>query len=58
MMSRVLLVRSRRKAVGGRGAEVGSVPQLQERERELILTWCAGGTRDGRAGELLQYSSD
>ena len=28
------------------------------RERELILTWCAGGTRDGRAGELLQYSSD
>ena len=30
MMSRVLLVRSRRKAVGGGGADVGSIPQLQE----------------------------
>ena len=28
------------------------------RERELVLTWCAGGTRDGWAGELLQHSSD
>ena len=56
MISRVLLVRSRRKAVGGKEAEVGSVLQLQE--RELVLTWCAGGTRDGWAGELLQHSSD
>ena len=30
MMSRVLFVRSRRKAVGGGGADVGSIRQLQE----------------------------